>query len=130
MVGGPGSPRETGQEIRPRRGEVYFVDFDPAFGAEIGKTRPAVILQSDVWNRTSPVTIVAAVTSKGGTRRYSTDVSISTREGGLWMDSRVLLNQIRTVDKRRLGRRLGFVSPTTMARVDRALRASLGLLRA
>ena len=111
----------------PRRGDVFLVSFDPTVGAEIRKTRPALIVQNDVANRTSPVTIVAAVTSQFEERLYPTEVRIAAPEGGLRTDSVVLLNQIRTVDKRRLTKRLGRVRALTMAQVDRALRISLGL---
>jgi mRNA interferase MazF len=111
----------------PRRGEVYLVNFDPTVGAEIKKTRPALILQSDVANRASPITIVAAITSRFEQPLYPTEVLIRRPEGGLQADSVVLLNQIRSIDKQRLVRRLGKLAPPTMARVDRALLLSLGL---
>jgi mRNA interferase MazF len=111
----------------PRRGDVFLVAFDPALGAEIQKTRPALILQNDVGNEHSPVTIVAAVTSNV-LRQGPTSVLVHAREGGLSVDSVVLLNQIRTVDKRRLVKRLGAVNPATMKRVDQALMISLALI--
>ena len=111
----------------PKRGEVYVVSFDPTLGAEIQKTRPALILQNDVGNQHSPITIVAAVTSNVA-RRGPTSVVVSTPDGGLADDSVILLNQIRSIDKQRLIRRLGAVHPDTMLRVDQALMLSLGLL--
>jgi mRNA interferase MazF len=127
MVGGLGGAGETGRGIHPRRGEVYYVEFDPAFGAEIRKTRPALILQNDVGNRQSLSTIVAAISSRR--KGYiPTEVPLRAPEGGLRLDSVVRLDQIRTVDKRRLRGRLGALDPSTMARVDRALRVSLGLV--
>src|ERR1700687_1234994 len=90
----------TRSALIPKRGELYFVSFDPTLGAEIQKTRPALILQNDVGNRYSPVTIVAAVTSNV-LRRAPTSVFVRAPEGGLTVDSLVLLNQLRTVDKRR-----------------------------
>lgn len=111
----------------PRRGEVHLVFFDPTVGAEIRKTRPALIIQNDVANRWSPVTIVAAITSRSDERVYPTKVSIDPPEGNLENPSVVLLNQIRTVDRRRLVRRLGRLRPESMRRVDRAIRVSLGL---
>ena len=113
---------------RPRRGEVYFVAFDPTRGAEIRKTRPALILQNDIANRSSPITIVAAITSKFDEELYPTEVLVRTPEGGLDADSVVLLNQIRSVDRRRLMRRVGRLVPETMRLVDRALVLSLGLI--
>jgi mRNA interferase MazF len=113
----------------PRRGEVYLVSFDPTVGAEIKKTRPALILQNDVANRWSPITIVVAVTSHFEEPLYPTEVRISPPEGGLTTESVILLNQIRSIDRGRLVTRLGVVKPHTMALVDRALQVSLGLVK-
>ena len=113
---------------RPLRGEVYFVAFDPTLGAEIRKTRPALILQNDIANRSSPITIVAAITSKFDEELYPTEVLVRAPEGGLDADSVVLLNQLRSIDRRRLIRRTGRLVPETMRRVDRALMLSLGLV--
>lgn len=118
----------TGKALTPKRGEVYLVSFDPALGAEIQKTRPALILQNDIGNRHSPVTIVAAITSNVE-RQGPTGVSVAAPEGGLTVDSVVLLNQIRTIDKRRLKQRLGALHPETMERVEVAVQISLGLLQ-
>ena len=112
----------------PRRGEIHLVAFDPTMGAEIRKTRPALVVQNDIANRYSPITIVAAVTSSVDGRRYPTEVLVRAPEAGLSVDSIVLLNQIRSIDGRRLVRRLGTVAPSTMRRVERALRLSLGLV--
>jgi len=112
----------------PRRGEVYLVSFDPTLGAEIQKTRPALIIQNDVGNRHSPLTIVAAITSHHGGELYPHQVVVGTPEGGLQVDSAILLNQIRSIDKQRLVRRLGTLKAETLAKVDRALRISLGLI--
>ena len=112
----------------PRRGEIHLVAFDPTMGAEIRKTRPALVVQNDIANQYSPITIVAAVTSSVGGRRYLTEVLVRAPEAGLSVDSIVLLNQIRSIDRRRLVRRLGTVAPPTMRRVERALRLSLGLV--
>jgi mRNA interferase MazF len=105
------------------------VGFDPAIGSEIRKTRPALVLQNDVGNRWRSTTIVAAITSRTTGERYLTEVDVSAPEGGLDRDSRVLLGQLRTVDRLRLLRRLGRLTPGTQARVDDALRVSLGLVR-
>ena len=113
---------------RPFRGEVYVVAFDPTLGAEIRKTRPALILQNDIANRSSPITIVAAITSKFDEELYPTEVLVRAPEGGLDADSVVLLNQIRSVDRWRLTRRVGRLMPETMRLVDRALVLSLGLI--
>ena len=119
---------ERQQITFPRRGEVYLVSFDPTLGAEIKKTRPAVILQNDIANRASPITIVAAITSQFEEPLYPTEVLISAPEGGLQSDSVLLLNQIRSIDTQRLIRRLGKLKPETIGKVDRALILSLGLM--
>ena len=115
--------------IQPKRGEIYLVNFNPTQGAEIRKTRPALILQNDIANKYSPVTIVAAISSKFDDPLYPTEVLISAKaRTGLAVDSVVLLNQIRTVDKKRLAKQLGTLSSAKMEEVDRALRISVGLV--
>jgi mRNA interferase MazF len=113
----------------PRRGEVYLVNFDPTIGSEIKKTRPALILQNDTANKHSPVTIVAAITSQFDEPLYPTEVLIAAPEGGLAKDFVSLLNQIRTIDKARLIKRLGKLKSITMRRVDAAIEISLGLVK-
>ena len=115
--------------IRPKRGEIYIVNFDPTVGAEIKKTRPALVLQNDIANRHSPITIVAAITSKYDATLYPTEVLVKPPEGGLTTNAVVLLNQIRSIDKGRLIKRLGLLKPATMQKVDRALQISLGLMK-
>jgi mRNA interferase MazF len=117
------------RKVTPRRGDVYLVDFEPTRGAEIRKTRPGVIIQNDISNRWSPVTIVAAITSHFDAELYPTEVLIRRGEGGLQTDSVALLNQIRSIDKARLVRLLGKISAETMKGIDRALVLSLGLVR-
>lgn len=120
---------KAGTVTRPRRGEIYVVNFEPTAGAEIKKTRPAVIIQNAIANRWSPITIVAAITSKFDEERtYPTQVAVRAPEGGLRMDSVILLNQIRSVDTSRLVRRLGVLRAETLREVDRALLLSLGLV--
>lgn len=113
----------------PRRGEVCLVSFDPTVGAEIKKTRPALILQNDIANRYSPITIVAAITSQFEQPLYPTEVLIKAPEGGLGVDGVVLLNQIRSVDKRRLVRRLGVLKAETLRQVERAILISFGMVK-
>ena len=113
--------------IFPRRGEIYLINFDPTIGAEIKKTRPALVVQNDIANRHSPITIVCALTSQYEEPLYPTEVLISPPEGGLKVQSVVLANQIRSVDRQRLVKRLGSLRPETMQRVDRALQLSVGL---
>lgn len=112
----------------PRRGDVYLVNFDPTIGHEIQKTRPALVIQNDVANQYSPITIVAAITSKFVLPLYPTEVIIEPGEGALDRHSVAVLNQIRSVDRMRLIKRLGHVNPETLSRVDRAIEISLGLI--
>jgi mRNA interferase MazF len=114
--------------VLPKRGEIYLVNFDPTVGSEIQKTRPALILQNDIANKHSQITIVAAITSKFDDRLYPTEVLVLASNTGLAQDSVVLLNQIRSIDRTRLIRRLGLVSDEIMASVDRAIQVSLGLI--
>ena len=81
----------------PKRGEIYLVNFDPTLGAEIRKTRPAVVIQNDISNHYSPITIIAAITSKFDTPPYPTDVILESKESGLAVRSAIVLNQIRSV---------------------------------
>lgn len=113
----------------PSRGDVYLVNFDPTIGSEIKKTRPALILQNDIANRHSPITIVAAISSQFDEPLYPTEVLIPASEGGLTKESVVLLNQIRSIDKARLIKRLGRLKPTTMQHVENALQISFGLIK-
>jgi mRNA interferase MazF len=112
----------------PKRGDIYLVDFDPTRGHEIQKTRPALIIQNDIGNRYSPITIVAAISSKFDAPPHPTDVIIEASESGLALRSAVVLNQIRSVDRERLVRQLGRLRPVEMRRVDNALKISLGIV--
>jgi mRNA interferase MazF len=114
----------------PRRGEIYLVEFDPARSHEIQKTRPAVVIQNDIGNRYSPVTIVAALTSKLSPMPYPVEVVVTPGKGnGLTLPSAIELGQIRSVDRERLVKRLGALDAAIMVRVDDALKISLGLAR-
>jgi len=116
------------KQVRPKRGEIWLVQFDPTIGAEIKKTRPALILQNDIANRYSAVTIVAAITSAIDEKLYPSEVLLQSLESGLQKDSVVLLNQIRTIDNKRLITKIGSVENQTMERVNRAIEISLGLI--
>ena len=111
-----------------RRGDVWLANLDPVISSEQGKTRPVVIVQNDVANEYSPVVTIAAITSAVGHQKYPTEAHVGAQEGGLKRDSVILLNQIRTIDKRRLVKRMGQLSRATMKQVDEALRISLGLV--
>lgn len=117
------------KKTHPRRGEVYLVNFDPSLGAEIKKTRPALILQNDIANQYSSITIIAAITSQFDPQKlYPTEVLLKTPEGGLTVDSVILLNQIRSIDRQRLIKPLGKVTARTLAQIEKALKISLQLL--
>jgi mRNA interferase MazF len=110
------------------RGEIYLVNFDPMIGSEIRKTRPALIIQNNVANEHSPITIVAAITSKYDDKLYPTEVLIPMNEGGINQDSVVLLNQIRSIDCQRLVQKIGKISDESMKKVDLAIKISLALI--
>jgi mRNA interferase MazF len=113
-----------------RRGDIYLVSFDPTVGHEIKKTRPALVIQNDIGNQFSPLTIVAAITSSLSAVPYPVAVQIApSKTNGLDVRSSIRLDQIRTVDRQRLVRRLGVADPATLARVDEAIKISLGLVQ-
>src|SRR3990167_1524226 len=99
--------------VFPKRGDVYLVNFDPTIGSEIKKTRPAVIIQNDLANRYSSTVIVVAISSQFDEMLYPTEVRITPPEGGMIKNSVILANQIRSIDKQRLGKRLGKVNEET-----------------
>jgi mRNA interferase MazF len=122
-------PRPEKKEVVfPRRGEIYMVGFDPAIGHEIQKTRPALVIQNDVSNQYSPITIVAAISSQFSDPPFPREVVVDPAESGLPKRSAVIANQIRSVDRLRLQKRLGRLSRLGMQRVDRAIEISLGLV--
>jgi mRNA interferase MazF len=113
----------------PRRGEIHLIEFDPTRGVEIRKTRPALVIQNDIGNRHSPITIVAAITSKLSLAPYPIEVIVEPdRANGLSLLSAIHLDQIRSIDRQRLVKRLGVVDVATMRRVDEAIKISLGLV--
>jgi len=114
----------------PKRGKVYLTALDPKLGNEIQKSRPALIIQNDVSNRLTHITIVAPITSTVRFPLNPVHVLLSADQStGLSVVSVALLNQIRAVDKRRLIRRLGAVDVETMDKVDEAIWISLGLVK-
>ena len=104
---------------------MVVVDLDPVRGSEQGKIRPAVIIQNDDGNEHSPITIVAPIISKVYTKVYPTNVFLSSTESGLSKDSTILLNQIRTIDKTRISKKIGSLPLEIMRNVDEAIRSSL-----
>jgi len=122
-------PRPEKKEIAfPRRGEIYLVGFDPTVGHEIQKTRPAVVVQNDISNQFSPITIVAAISSQFSDPPFPREVVIEPADSGLPKRSAVIVNQIRSVDRLRLQKKVGKLSRQSMERVDEAIKISLGLI--
>ena len=109
-----------------KRGEIYYADLSPVIGSEQGGTRPVLIVQNDVGNRFSPTVIAAAITSQKKSR-LPTHVDINGDLYGLDKNSVVLLEQIRTIDKRRLGERVGRLSNKTMKAVEQSINVSFAL---
>lgn len=110
-----------------RRGDIYYADLSPVVGSEQGGIRPVLIVQNDVGNRHSPTVIAAAITSRINKNRLPTHIEVDARNYGLARDSIILLEQIRTLDKRRLKERMGHLDQEAMDRVDRAISISFGL---
>lgn len=115
------------QQSIVRRGEIYYADLSPVVGSEQGGMRPVLIVQNDVGNRYSPTVIAAAITSQQNKARLPTHIDIEARTYGLSKNSVVLLEQVRTLDKRRLRERMGCLDEKVMQRVDSAIAISLGL---
>ncbi len=109
-----------------RRGDIYYADLSPVIGSEQGGIRPVLIVQNDVGNRYSPTVIAAAITSQTGKARLPTHIEIGA-DAGLSKSSVVLLEQIRTIDKRRLKDRMGHLDENTMQQVNEAITVSFGL---
>src|SRR3989338_11678155 len=107
------------------RGDVLLVDFDPVIGSEQGKRRPALVIQNDLGNKYSPITIVAAITSRTFLKAYPTNLEIHPRF--LPQASTIMLNQVRTIDKSRIHKVYGHLDTMTMQNVDDCLKKSLGL---
>ena len=112
-------------DVFPRRGEIWLVNFNPARGSEQKGIRPALVIQNDIGNEVSPITIVAAISTS--VKIYPINVEVIASESGLDKDSVIKLNQIRTIDKSRLIKKLGKLDPSKMDVVKSALVLSLGL---
>ncbi len=109
-----------------KRGDLYYADLSPVIGSEQGGVRPVLIVQNDVGNRYSPTIIAAAITSQLDKAKLPTHIALPAGQSGLQKDSVVLLEQIRTLDKRRLKDKIGELPFSVMARVNEALLISLG----
>ena len=110
-----------------KRGDIFYADLSPVIGSEQGGLRPVLIIQNDVGNKYSPTVIAAAITSKTGKAKLPTHIDIYAEATGLIKDSVILLEQIRTLDKRRLKEKTGHLSPAKMSEVDNAIAVSLNL---
>lgn len=109
-----------------KRGDIYRADLDPVVGSEQGGVRPVLIIQNDTGNLHSPTVIVAAITGRNKKPHMPVHVPITAAESGLSMDSVVLTEQVRTLEKSRLTKYLGHLGGEAMARIDAALSRSLG----
>ncbi len=110
-----------------KRGEIYYADLSPVVGSEQGGIRPVLIVQNDVGNKYSPTVIAAAITSQREKSKLPTHIEINAQSCGLAKNSVVLLEQIRTIDKKRLKERMGMLDPSAMYQVNSALSISFGL---
>ena len=110
-----------------QRGDIFYADLRPVVGSEQGGIRPVLILQNDIGNRYSPTTIVAAITSQINKEHLPTHVELKSEEFGLERDSVILLEQIRTIDKKRLKSRIGRLEGDIVEKINHGLLISLGL---
>lgn len=110
-----------------RRGEIYYADLSPVVGSEQGGIRPVLIVQNDVGNKYSPTVIAAAITSQREKTKLPTHIELPAQNCGLQKNSVVLLEQIRTIDKKRLKEKMGMLDDTSMNQINAALGISFGL---
>ena len=123
-----GTERQKGRIIMSvKRGDIYYADLSPVVGSEQGGLRPVLIIQNDIGNRYSPTVIAAAITSRMGKTKLPTHIDIYAERAGLARDSVILLEQIRTLDKRRLKEKMGHLDEGLMDRVNTAIAVSFGL---
>ena len=111
-----------------RRGDIYYADLSPVVGSEQGGIRPVLIVQNNVGNRFSPTVIAAAITSQQSKAKLPTHIPLHAHTSGLSKDSIVLLEQVRTIDKRRLKEKMGSVDTKAMKAINQALSVSFGLI--
>lgn len=110
-----------------KRGDIYYADLSPVVGSEQGGIRPVLIVQNDIGNRYSPTVIAAAITSQREKAKLPTHIEVRGESCGLAKNSVVLLEQIRTIDKRRLKEHMGTLDDSSMSLINRALSISFGL---
>lgn len=111
-----------------KRGDIYYADLSPVIGSEQGGVRPVVIVQNDVGNKHSPTVIAAAITSKTSKAKLPTHIEVYADQNGLNRNSVILLEQIRTIDKKRLKEKMGHLKKETMDQVNNAINISFGLM--
>ena len=114
-------------EMNVKRGDIYYADLSPVVGSEQGGLRPVLIVQNDVGNKYSPTVIAAAITSRIGKAKLPTHIDIPGTNAGLAKDSIILLEQIRTIDKKRLKEKMGHLDDSVMNSVNNAIQVSFGL---
>jgi mRNA interferase MazF len=124
----PACVEERVSDLIVKKGEIYFADLSPVIGSEQGGIRPVLVVQNDVGNKYSPTVIVAAVTSQINKAKLPTHVEISAEGHGLTKDSVILLEQLRTIDKKRLRERIGRIDDSSIERTNEALTISLGIV--
>ncbi len=110
-----------------KRGDIFLANLEPVIGSEQGGLRPVLIVQEDILNKYSPTTIIAPITSKIYTKEYPTNVQFFSGFSGLKKESTILLNQIRSIDKKRLYKKIGFLQAEFIRKVNLAIKLSLGL---
>lgn len=110
-----------------KRGDIYYADLSPVVGSEQGGIRPVLVIQNDIGNKYSPTVIAAAITSQINKAKMPTHIELAANDYGLNKDSVILLEQIRTIDKRRLREKIGRIDDGLMASVNNALSISFGL---
>ncbi len=110
-----------------KRGDIFYADLSPVIGSEQGGTRPVLVVQNDVGNKFSPTVIIAAITSQINKAKLPTHIEIKAHDVGLLKDSVILLEQVRTIDKRRLREKIGRLDDEQLASVDEALGISFGI---
>lgn len=111
-----------------KRGDMFYADLSPVVGSEQGGVRPVLIIQNDIGNKFSPTVIIAAITSQINKAKLPTHVEIKAHEYGIQKDSVILLEQVRTIDKKRLRERIGHLDDKLMEQVNDALSISFGLI--
>lgn len=115
-------------DVVVKRGDIFYGDLSPVIGSEQGGVRPVLVVQNDIGNKYSPTVIVAAITSQINKAKLPTHIELTADSYGITKDSVILMEQIRTIDKKRLKEKIGHLSDELMQQVDMALQVSFGLI--